>query len=179
MGVSECGVCGGDGCSLTVVWSEVTVTCGGSVSGYVLTVTPPTSDCQSSPQCVMMDDSAMYTLSGSLTQYRVDVNESTSMVYNIDIRAVTCNGTLDGDVSELYMVNLRGTYIQCGNVIIAVLIGPTHWCKLLCNFYSDKPRDSQAFSYYYQYNISTFDIEDVIIDWPRVDVSVYSMSSIR
>ena len=109
MGVSECGVCGGDGCSLTVVWSEVTVTCNGSVSGYVLTVTPPTSDCQSSPHCVVVNDSSVYTLSGNETQYIINVNGTQNLVYDMTVRAETCNGS---NLSELYTANLTGTYIQ-------------------------------------------------------------------
>ena len=109
MGVSECGVCGGDGCSLTVVWSEVSVTCGGSVSGYVLTVTPPTSDCQSSPHCVMVDDSSVYTLSGNETQRIINVNGSQSLVYDMTVRAETCDGRLAGNLSETYTTNLTCT----------------------------------------------------------------------
>ena len=105
VGVSECGMCGGDGCSLTVVWSEVTVTCDGSVSGYVLTVTPPTSDC---PDCVVVDGSSVYTLSGNETQYIINVNGSQSLVYDMTVRAKTCDG---GDLIEPYTANLTGIYI--------------------------------------------------------------------
>ena len=39
-------------------------------------------------------------------------------------------------------------------------------------------RVSQIFSYYFEYNISTFGVEAIIVNWPRVDVSVHSMLSI-
>ena len=35
---------GDDGCVVTVEWSEPVISCGGSVSQYVLSVTPPTPD---------------------------------------------------------------------------------------------------------------------------------------
>ena len=35
---------GYDGCVVTVEWSEPVISCGGSVSQYVLSVTPPTPD---------------------------------------------------------------------------------------------------------------------------------------
>ena len=44
------------GCTVRVEWSEPFVSCGGAVSQYVLTVTPPTSDCQSSPDCSLTTD---------------------------------------------------------------------------------------------------------------------------
>ena len=45
--VSVSDLCDNTACMVHVRWSEPFVSCGGSVSHYVLSVTPPTSDCQS------------------------------------------------------------------------------------------------------------------------------------
>ena len=93
------------GCTLDVSWSEPAIRCGGSVSQYVLTVTPPTSDCQSSGDCMVMDGSSVITTPGTVTQYSLTV---TSQDYDITVRADTCGGSLTGDTSSLYNINLTG-----------------------------------------------------------------------
>ena len=40
---------GDDGCVVTVEWSEASISCGGSVSQYVLSVTPPIPDDHPNP----------------------------------------------------------------------------------------------------------------------------------
>ena len=40
-------------CVVNVEWSEALVSCGGSVSQYVLSVTPSTSDCQTVRSWIM------------------------------------------------------------------------------------------------------------------------------
>ena len=96
-----------DGCTLNVTWSEPFISCGGSVSQYVLTVTPPTSDCQSSPDCSLTTDgsSSVITAPGTQTAYSLSV---TSQSYDITLRADTCGGSLTGDTSSVYNVNLTG-----------------------------------------------------------------------
>ena len=89
-------------CVVSVEWSEAIVSCGGSVSQYVLTLTPPTSDCQSSGDCIVRD---VITTPGTQTQYSLTV---TSQDYDITIRADTCGGSLTGDTSSLYNINLTG-----------------------------------------------------------------------
>ena len=77
-------------CVENVEWSEAFVSCGGSVSQYVLSVTPPTSDCQSSPDCEVMDgSSSVYNRSGTETQYSLTV---ATQEYDITVRAETCAG---------------------------------------------------------------------------------------
>ena len=93
------------GCTLDVRWSEPVISCGGSVSQNVLTVTPPTSDCQSSGDCMVMDGSSVITTPGTVTQYSLTV---TSQDYDITVRADTCGGSLTGDTSFLYNINLTG-----------------------------------------------------------------------
>ena len=88
---------------VSVEWSEAIVSCAGSVSQYVLSVTPPTSDCQSSPDCMVMDDSSVITRPGTETQYSLTVS---SQNYDITVRADTCGGSLTGDNSSVYTVNL-------------------------------------------------------------------------
>ena len=68
---------GVDECVLSVRWSEPVISCAGSVSQYVLSVTPPTSDCQSaSEDCVFMTDQTQYNLTVTASQ-----------TYNLTVRA--------------------------------------------------------------------------------------------
>ena len=103
--ISQRDVGGGEYCVVSVEWSEAIVSCGGSVSRYVLTVTPPTSDCLSSGDCVVMDGNSVITTPGTQTQYSLTV---TSQDYDITIRADTCGESLTGDTSSLYNINLTG-----------------------------------------------------------------------
>ena len=92
-------------CVVNVEWSEAFVSCGGSVSQYVLSVTPPTSDCQSSPDCEVMDgSSSVYNRSGTVTQYSLTV---ATQEYDITVSAEACAGSLTAE-SSVYTVNLTG-----------------------------------------------------------------------
>ena len=101
-------MCDDNGCVVTVEWSEPFISCAGSVSQYVLSVTPPTCDCPSSPNCVVMDGRAVYTLSGSERQHNITVNRTMSPEYGVTVRADTCDNTLTGDPSSEYNINLTG-----------------------------------------------------------------------
>ena len=81
------------GCTLDVRWSEPVISCGGSVSQFVLTLTPPTSDCQSSGDCMVMDGSSVITRPGTQTQHTFNVDVSQS---DITVSADTCDGSLTG-----------------------------------------------------------------------------------
>ena len=80
------------------------------MSQYVLTVTPPTSDCKSSPDCSLTTDggSSVITAPGTQTAYSLSV---TSQSYDITLRADTCSGSLTGDTSSVYNVNLAGEIV--------------------------------------------------------------------
>ena len=101
----------GDECVVRVEWSEPLISCGGSVFQYVLTVTPPTSDCQSSPDCSLTTDgsSSVITAPGTQTTYGLSV---TSQSYDITLRGDTCGGSLTGGTSSAYNVNLTGEIIS-------------------------------------------------------------------
>ena len=74
------------------------------MSQYVLTLTPPTSDCLSSGLCMVMDGSSVITTPGTQTQYSLTLNVSQS---DITVRADTCNNTLTGEIAT-HTANLRG-----------------------------------------------------------------------
>ena len=74
------------------------------MSQYVLTLTPPTSDCQSSGDCMVMNSSSVITTPGTQTQYTFTVNVNQS---DITVRADTCNNTLTGEIAT-NTANLRG-----------------------------------------------------------------------
>ena len=78
------------------------------MSQYVMTVTPPTFDCQS---CSLTTDgsSSVVTAPGTQTAYGLSV---TSQSYDITLRADTCGGSLTGDTSSVYNVNLTGEKIS-------------------------------------------------------------------
>ena len=69
------------------------------MSQYVLTVTPPTSDCQSSPDCSL-------TATSKLT-ISVTGNEN-----EISVRADTCCGSLTGDISSI-----NTGYLTCVSIM--------------------------------------------------------------
>ena len=95
---------GEEECVVNVEWSEAFVSCGGSLSQYVLSVTPPTPDCQSSPDCVVVTSSSQYTIPGSETQYSLTVG---TLDYDITVRADVCDGSMTAE-SSVYNVNLTG-----------------------------------------------------------------------
>ena len=95
---------GEEECVVNVEWSEAFVSCGGSLSQYVLSVTPPTPDCQSSPDCVIVTSSSQYTIPGSETQYSLTVG---TLDYDITVRADVCDGSMTAE-SSVYNVNLTG-----------------------------------------------------------------------
>ena len=95
---------GEEECVVNVEWSEAFVSCGGSLSQYILSVTPPTPDCESSPDCVIVTSSSQYTIPGSETQYSLTVG---TLDYDITVRADVCDGSMTAE-SSVYNVNLTG-----------------------------------------------------------------------
>ena len=94
-------------CVVTLEWNEPFISCAGSVSQYVLSVTPPISDCQpGSGDCVLMTDQTQYNLT-------VTVNQT----YNLTVRADTCNNTQNGSESSVLSLELGGMckskFIKC------------------------------------------------------------------
>ena len=160
--VSESDECDDNGCEVTVEWSEPFISCAGSVSQYVLSVTPPTCDCPSSPNCVVMDGRAVYTLSGSERQHNITVNRTMSPEYGVTVRADTCDNTLTGEPSSEYNIDLTG--MQPYLVLVRIIV------FIVCFFPAQK-RVPQPFTYHYMYSITTLAIDTIIVNWPRVDVS--------
>ena len=95
--VSERSV-GADECVLSVRWSEAVISCGGSVSQYVLSVTPPTPDCPSG-QCVTTTD----------TQYNLTV--TVDQTYSLNVTAFDSCGNNQAGENSMTLVELTGSYI--------------------------------------------------------------------
>ena len=89
---------GDDGCVVTVEWSEANISCGGSVSQYVLSVTPPTPDDQT--------DTEFRT---NETQFNLTV--SVDETYNVTIRVDDrCGNSMIGQPVDF---TPRGTLHVC------------------------------------------------------------------
>ena len=86
-------------CVVNVEWSEAFVSCGGSVSQYVLSVTPPTSDCQ-------LESNQSCLISTNNMQFNLTVTTDTS--YNVTVRADTCTNSLRGPESAPISINFAG-----------------------------------------------------------------------
>ena len=82
------------------------------MSQYVLSVTPPTSDCQSSTDCSLTTDgsSSVVTAPGTFT-VSVTGNEN-----EISVRADTCRGSLTGDISSINTGYLTGVSIMAKGI---------------------------------------------------------------
>ena len=102
-------MCDGNGCVVTVEWSEPFISCAGSVSQYVLSVTPPTPECQSGPgsgPCMLITEQTQYSLTLVMDQ-----------MYTITVRADTCNNTLTGDISNPISLVIHG---KCKTLLISI-----------------------------------------------------------
>ena len=107
---------GVDECVLRVRWSEPVISCAGSVSQYVLSVTPPTSNCQSgSGDCVFMTNQ---------TQYHLTVNAS--QTYNLTVRANDSCGNV-GQPAK-YDIDLTGIY-HVFNIHCYTVCTYSHMCR--------------------------------------------------
>ena len=78
-----------------VEWSEATVSCSGSVSQYVLCVTPLTPGGQSG-ECMTTD------------QTQFDLTVTSNMRYNLTIRADACDNSIMGNESDPETLRLNG-----------------------------------------------------------------------
>ena len=84
-------------CVVTLEWNEPFISCAGSVSQYVLSVTPPTSDCQSgSGDCVLMTGQTQYNLTVTVDQ-----------TYSLTVRADTCTNMQIGESSSAIFESRR------------------------------------------------------------------------
>ena len=85
-------------CMVNVSWSEPFVSCGGSVSHYVLSVTPPIPDCQSGS-----GDSGSEFMANE-TQYNLTL--TTNQTYNFNISVINSCGDI-GEPAE-YIIDIAG-----------------------------------------------------------------------
>ena len=96
--VSVPDLCDNTACMVNVRWSEPFVSCGGSVSHYVLSVTPPTSDCHSGS-----DDSESEFMTTE-THYDLTVTANQTYILNISVNN-SC-----GDIGQAaeYTIDIGG-----------------------------------------------------------------------
>ena len=88
---------GDDGCEVTVEWSEPVISCGGSVSQYVLSVTPPTPDYQ--PDSDFRTNETQFNLTVS-----VDVTYTlTELMIAVEIQGQDSLWTLPLEVHCMYI----------------------------------------------------------------------------
>ena len=87
---------------VSVEWSEAIVSCAGSVSQYVLSVTPPTSDCQSGLEgCQFMTN--------NMIQFNLTLSVNQTYSFNVTAQQYeTCNGSIVGNDSDHMVLNTEG-----------------------------------------------------------------------
>ena len=89
---------GDDGCVVTVEWSEPVISCGGSVSQYVLSVNPPTPDYQPDPEF-------------RTNERQFNLNVSVDVTYTLTVRANDrCGNSRTGQPVD---ITPRGTLHVC------------------------------------------------------------------
>ena len=81
---------------VSVKWSEAIVSCSGSVSQYVLCMTPLSSDGSSDEECVRTVE----------TQH--DLTVTSNMRYNLTIRADVCGGDVMENESDPETLFVKG-----------------------------------------------------------------------
>ena len=100
--VSVPDLCDNTACMVNVRWSEPFVSCGGSVSHYVLSVTPPTSDCQSG------SDSGSDFMT-TATHYDLTVTANQTYILNISVN----NSCGDMGQAAEYTIDVAGKDCGC------------------------------------------------------------------
>ena len=88
-------------CVVAVRWSDPVISCNGSTSQYVLTVSPPTTECPSGGCVVGRGGEGFEEREQSVT---LAVNQ----MYGLTVRADTCSNTQTGEESEQYPSEKEG-----------------------------------------------------------------------
>ena len=91
----------GSECVVTVSWSEPVISCNGTTSQYVFTVSPPTTECPSG-SCHVGRGEEGYEYRGK------NVTLTVEQVYSFIVRADTCNNTHIGQDSDQYTLLIEG-----------------------------------------------------------------------
>ena len=94
------------GCVVTVSWSEPVISCNASITQYVLTVSPPTTECPSG-SCVVG------RREGRFETREQNISLSLEQIYIFIVRAYTCNNTLTGKDSDQYAIRMEGNEMIC------------------------------------------------------------------
>ena len=144
-------------CVVTLEWNKPFISCAGSVSQYVLTVTPPTSDCQSgSGDCVLMTNQTQYNLTVTVDQ-----------MYSLTVRADICRNMQIGENSSVLTLELGGNfnvYVPkiCKHIVIIIVVfskGSITSCDAL-----------------YKYSPSDGSLQATDITWTPVHVSKITLN---
>ena len=101
--ISEVGVSGSE-CVVTVSWSEPVISCNGSTSQYVLTVSPPTTEWPSG-SCEVGRGEERFE------KRELNVTLTVEQMYNCTVRADTCNNTQTGQDSEQLTIQMEGNEV--------------------------------------------------------------------
>ena len=88
-------------CVVAVRWSDPVISCNGSASQYVLTVSPPTTECPSGGCVVGRGGEGFEEREQSVTL-------AVDQVYELTVRADTCSNTQTGEESEQYFIEMEG-----------------------------------------------------------------------
>ena len=143
------------GCVVTVRWSNPVIDCNGSPSQYVLTVSPPTTECPG--ECVVERGGVGFV------EREQNVTLAVDQMYNFTVRADTCSNTQTGQESEQYFIEMEGNY----NIVGA-------WCEInvsatnITVSHLIHVADSESCQFGFECDLATVSIHTT---WKRVFVS--------
>ena len=149
-------------CVVTVSWSEPVISCNGSISQYILTVSPNTTECQSG-RCQVGRGEEKFE------KRQQNVTLTAEQMYLFNVRADTCKNTQTGQDSDQYTILMEGNEMIC-NFMYPKETGNTRVYYISFFSYVATPSSCE---YYYNFIGSSFDIDTINITWKTINVSEF------
>ena len=142
----------GSECVVTVSWSEPVISCNGSTSQYVFTISPPTTECPSG-RCEVGRGEETLTL-------------TVRKKYHFSVRADTCNNTQTGQDSDQHTIQMEGNEMICNYMYQKGAGNTTVYLSSISHVAAP-----ESCEYYYNYNGSSFYVDTINVTWKTINVS--------